>query len=50
MTEDMAEMATWITGVNRTDSRVARLEDDNLLDLYRRFVAVLRLTQSLASR
>ena len=50
MTEDMAEMATWITGVNRTDSRVALLEDDDLLNLYRRFVAVLRLTQSLASR
>ncbi len=50
MTEDMAEMATWISGVHRTDSRVARLEDDDPLDLYRRFVAVLRLTQSLVSR
>lgn len=50
MTADMAEMATWISGVHRTESRVARLADDDPLDLYRRFVTVLRLTQSLVSR
>ena len=50
LTEDMAEMATWISGVERTAPRAVAMEDADTLALYRRFVAVLYLVQSLADR
>lgn len=47
LTEDMAEMATWISGVERTAPRVVTLQDADTLVLYRRFVAILYLTRAL---
>ncbi len=45
--EDMAEMATWIGGVERTGPRAVAMEDDDSLRLYRRFVALVYLTRAL---
>jgi D-amino peptidase len=47
LTADMAEMAAWIGGVDRTDVRSVRLQGDDPLELYRRFVTVVALTRSL---
>jgi D-amino peptidase len=48
LTADMAEMATWIGGVHRTDVRSVRIEGDEPLALYRRFVTVVALTRTIA--
>jgi D-amino peptidase len=48
LTADMAEMATWIGGVQRTDIRGVRIESDDPLALYRRFVTVVALTRTIA--
>jgi D-amino peptidase len=47
LTADMAEMATWIQGVERAGSRVVTVSDDDPLRLYRRFVAIVALTRSI---
>jgi len=47
-TADMAEMATWIVGVERRGPRLVALEDDDALALYKRFVTIIYLTRSLA--
>ena len=47
---DMAEMATWIRGVERTSSRSIKVVSDHLLDLYRTFVTIVTLTRSLVDR
>jgi len=47
---DMAEMATWIRGVERTSSRSVKVVSDHLLDLYRTFVTIVALTRSLVDR
>jgi len=47
-TADMAEMATWIVGVDRRGRRTVALEDDDALALYKRFVTIIYLTRSLA--
>ena len=47
LTSDMAEMATWIGGVERTGDRSISLVDDDPLALYRRFVAVIAVTRGL---
>ncbi len=47
---DMAEMALWVRGVERVDSRTIVLSSDNLLDLYRMFVTVVTLTRALVDR
>jgi D-amino peptidase len=47
VTADMAEMATWIGGVERTGDRSISLADDDPLALYRRFVAVIAVTRGL---
>lgn len=47
---DMAEMATWIKGVEQIGPRTVILTNDSLLDLYRAFVAVVTLTRSLVDR
>lgn len=44
---DMAEMAQWIRGVERVNSRTVKLVGDNLLDLYRMFVTIVSLTRAL---
>ncbi|MDX6553700.1 MAG: D-amino peptidase [Gaiellales bacterium] len=48
LTADMAEMATWVGGVERTDIRAVRIESDDPLALYRRFVTVVALTRTIA--
>jgi D-amino peptidase len=48
LTADMAEMATWVGGVQRTDIRAVRIESDDPLALYRRFVTVVALTRTIA--
>jgi D-amino peptidase len=44
---DMAEMACWVRNVERIGPRTIAIRDENLLDLYRSFVAVLLLTRAL---
>ena len=44
---DMAEMATWIRGVDRAGARVVTLNDDDPLRLYRTFVTIIALTRSI---
>ena len=48
LTADMAEMATWIRGVERTGIRSVALKDDAPLRLYRTFVTVVALTRTIA--
>lgn len=48
LTADMAEMAAWIAGVQRTGVRTVTTSDGDLLTLYRRFVTITYLTRSLA--
>ncbi len=50
LTEDMADMATWITGVERSAPRGVTLRDTDPRALYRRFVAVLYLTRALVDQ
>ena len=47
LTADLAEMATWIRGVERTATRSVRITDDEPLRLYRTFVTLVALTRSL---
>jgi D-amino peptidase len=49
-TADMAEMATWIRGVERTDLRTVRIEGDDPLALFRSFVGVVYLTRVAEGR
>lgn len=44
---DMAEMACWVRNVERLAARTIAIRDENLLDLYRSFVAVILLTRAL---
>ena len=44
---DMAEMATWLRGVDRAGARVVTLNDDDPLRLYRTFVTIIALTRSI---
>jgi D-amino peptidase len=50
LTSDMAEMATWIHGVERTDARAVTLTDDDPLRLYRTFVTIIALTRAIVER
>ncbi len=50
LTADMAEMSTWIRGVERTAARTVRVTDDDPLRLYRTFVTIISLTRSLVER
>ncbi|MEU9112890.1 M55 family metallopeptidase [Streptomyces sp. NPDC048483] len=45
---DLAEMATWITDVERTDAVTVQLTDGDPIRLYRRFVTVVMLTRGIA--
>jgi D-amino peptidase len=47
---DMAEMATWIRGVERVAARTVHVASSDLLDLYRTFVTIVTLTRSLVDR
>ena len=45
---DLAEMATWITGVTRTDAVTVRMTDEDPVRLFRTFVTVVLLTRGIA--
>ncbi|MEP9383973.1 M55 family metallopeptidase [Nocardioides sp. KR10-350] len=45
---DLAEMATWITGVRRTGQVAVELSDEDPLRLFRTFVTVVLLTRGIA--
>jgi len=47
LTPDMAEMASWIRGVQRAEARVVTVTDDDPLLLYRSFVTIIALTRSI---
>ncbi len=47
LTADMAEMATWVGGVERCDDRTVAIEDPDPLAVYRRFVACVALTRAI---
>ncbi len=49
-TADMAEMATWIRGVDRSGLRSVLIEGDDPLQLYRSFVGVVYLTRVAEGR
>jgi D-amino peptidase len=50
LTADMAEMATWVRGVERTGPRTVVVRDDDPLRLYRTFVTLVYLTRSIVER
>ena len=50
LTADMAEMSTWIRGVERAAARVVTSTDDDPLRLYRTFVTIISLTRSIVER
>jgi D-amino peptidase len=50
LTADMAEMATWIRGVERGGRRAVTMTDDDPLRLYRTFVTIVALTRSVVER
>jgi D-amino peptidase len=50
LTADMAEMSTWIRGVERSGSRAVSVTDDDPLRLYRAFVTIIALTRSIVER
>ena len=41
----MAEVASWVRGVERTGTRCVRIEGDDPLQIYRSFVAVTYITR-----
>jgi D-amino peptidase len=45
---DLAETATWISGVERVDGTVVEMADDDPVRLFRRFVTTLLLTREIA--
>jgi D-amino peptidase len=45
---DLAEMATWINGVRRTDATGVRMTDDDPVRLFRTFITVVLLTRGIA--
>jgi D-amino peptidase len=50
LTADMAEMATWIRGVERAGARAVTVTDDDPLRLYRTFVTIVALTRTIVER
>jgi D-amino peptidase len=50
LTADMAEMSTWIRGVERSDARVVTITDEDPLRLYRTFVTIISPTRSIVAR
>jgi D-amino peptidase len=45
---DLAEMATWVTGMERTGTTEASTTDDDPVRLYRRFITTVLLTRDIA--
>jgi D-amino peptidase len=49
-TADMAELASWVKGVERSGTRSVRIEADDPLAVYRSFVAVTYITRVAEGR
>jgi D-amino peptidase len=49
-TGDMAEVATWVRSTERVGERTVRIEGDDLLDVFRSFVAVNYITRQAGGR
>lgn len=49
-TSDMAEVATWARGAERTAERAVRIEGENLLGMFESFVAVNYITRQAGGR
>ena len=49
-TADMAEVASWVKGVERTATRTVSLADDDPLAVYRSFVALTYITRQAGGR
>jgi D-amino peptidase len=49
-TGDMAEVATWARGTERVGERTVRIEGEDLLDVFRSFVAVNYITRQAGGR
>jgi D-amino peptidase len=49
-TADMAEVATWARGAERVGRRTVRIEGEDLLDVFRSFVAVNYITRQAGGR
>jgi D-amino peptidase len=49
-TGDMAEVATWARGAERTAERSVRIQDDDLLAMFTSFVAVTYITRQAGGR
>jgi D-amino peptidase len=47
LTADMAEMSTWIRGIERIGPRTVTVTDEEPLRLYRTFVTIIGLTRSI---
>jgi D-amino peptidase len=47
---DMADLATWIRGVDRAGPRTVTVTDDDPLRLYRTFVTIITLTRAIVER
>jgi D-amino peptidase len=47
---DMAEVATWVRGTERVGERTVRIEGEDLLDVFRSFVAVTYITRQAGGR
>jgi D-amino peptidase len=47
LTADMAEMATWIGGVERTEPRTVTISDEDPLCVFQRFIATVAITRSI---
>lgn len=47
LTADMAEMATWVGGIERTAARTCEIRGDDPLEIFRRFVAAVAVTRSI---
>ena len=47
LTADMAEMATWVRGIERCGGRTTAIVGDEAIEVYRRFVASIAITRSI---
>ncbi len=45
---DLAELATWVTGVERTGASTVAMTDDDPVRLFRRFITTVLLTRDIA--
>ena len=46
-TGDMADMASWVKGVERVESRTVQVSDDDPIRLFRTFVTIVLLTRAI---